>query len=307
MRKVRSAKEDFTEQDLPATRKQVFFDCYREQFSLVMRLGFVCVALVLPAVIAMMLKDNYIVSETAKLTEITSETLAPIYYAARMRYGIMSVLTFTLFFAIFAGLVRIIRQFVWREPVFWKEDFAAGLKNDSGRFALVAFFVAVLDYIIGLLDGSVLTYIFFGIFVGLILPVMIWTLLQTVYYKIGFFGSLKNGILYYLKTLPVTLLLVLVTVLPFWLITELVPIPLVKYLAIFLLGLVYIVPITMIWLLFANKYFDEILNKKQYPSIYRRGLRPLEEDTDEATPEEPEDPEQVQSEQESESVQEQKQ
>lgn len=278
MRKMKSSKEDFTEQDLPSTRRQVFADCYKEQFTVILRLGFLCLALFLPAVLVVIMKDNFIIGATADLAEITKETLSPIHYAARLKYGFMSVLAFTLFFTFFSGAMRIIRQLVWREPIFWKEDFWNGIRNDSGRFALISFLTATINYLIGLLDGSGVTYILYGIYAGLILPVMIWSLLQTVYYKVGFFMSIRNGVLYYLKTLPSTLLIILVTAFPFWIVIELIPLMLVKYIVLFVLALFYIVPITMVWLLFACRHFDEFLNKEQYPSVYRRGLRPQAEE-----------------------------
>ena len=277
MRKMKSSKEDFTEQDLPSTRRQVFADCYKEQFTVILRLGFLCLALFLPAVLVVIMKDNFIIGATADLAEITKETLSPIHYAARLKYGFMSVLAFTLFFTFFSGAMRIIRQLVWREPIFWKEDFGNGIRNDSGTFALISFLTATINYLIGLLDGSGVTYILYGIYAGLILPVMIWSLLQTVYYKVGFFMSIRNGVLYYLKTLPSTLLIILVTAFPFWIVIELIPLMLVKYIVLFVLALFYIVPITMVWLLFACRHFDEFLNKEQYPSVYRRGLRPQAE------------------------------
>ena len=277
MRKIKCSKEDVTEQDLPSTRRQVFADCYKEQFMVILRLGFLCLALILPAVLIVIMKDNFIIGATAELTEITQETLSPIYYAANLKYGFLSVLAFTLFFTLFSGAMRIIRQLVWRDPIFWKEDYISGMKNDSVRYAIISFLIAIINYLIGLLDGSVVTYILYGIFVGLILPVMIWSLLQTVYYKVGFFMGIRNSVLYYLKTLPLTLLMIIVTVLPFWIVTELIPINLVKYISLFVLALFYIIPIAMVWLLFACRYFDEFLNKEQYPSVYRKGLRPQTE------------------------------
>ena len=117
-----------------------------------------------------------------------------------------------------------------------------------------------------------------SIFVVIILPVTIWFLLQSIYYNLSVFASIKYAMLLYIKTLPVTLLLLVCTIVPFWLITNLISLLLVKYIVLIVLYLFYIVPLTMCWMLYASHIFDKYINKEHYPQIYRKGMRKIEEE-----------------------------
>ena len=113
----------------------------------------------------------------------------------------------------------------------------------------------------------------------LILPAAVWVLLQNVYYKVSISGSIRNGVLCYLRSLPATLLLLLLTALPPFLVLSFVPV-LVRYPLLLLLAVFWVVPMTMVWLLYASHLFDRTINRETYPEICRRGLRPLPPEPD---------------------------
>lgn len=163
------------------------------------------------------------------------------------------------------------------------DDFRRGFRSDAFRFALIALFTAAVRLFIGSLSGSVVTYLLFGVYLTLVLPVAAWTLLQNVYYKVSVFGGVRNGVLHYLRSLPVTLLLVLATALPLFAALTFVPI-VVRYPLLILFALFGIVPLAMMWLLYASHLFDRTINRETYPEIWRRGLRPLPPDTTSETP-----------------------
>ena len=97
------------------------------------------------------------------------------------------------------------------------------------------------------------------------------------------FGGVRNGVLHYLRSLPVTLLFVLVTVLPLFAALTFAPI-VVRYPLLILFALFGIVPLAMMWLLYASHLFDRTINRETYPGIRRRGLRPLPPDATSETP-----------------------
>lgn len=287
MKRIRCRREDYTEAELPRTRREVFRDLYREQFPMIFRIGLLSMVLLLPILLVLMMKDTYVLTEASKLGEaIAADTLRPILRVADMRYGLLMLVAVTLSAALFSSVVRVVRQFVWREPIFFSDDLKNGLRNDAGRFALVGFFLSLVSYLIELMDGSGVTYILYGIYIVLILPVMAWVLLQTVYYRIGVFAAIRNGLFHYLQTLPATLLLVAATAVPFLLVTLLAGNLIVKYVLLLLLGLFGIPPLTMAWLLYALHHFDRTINRLQYPQIWRRGLYTPEEDAVSAEDEE---------------------
>ena len=87
----------------------------------------------------------------------------------------------------------------------------------------------------------------------------------------------------FIGSLPVTLLFVLVTVLPLFAALTFAPI-VVRYPLLILFALFGIVPLAMMWLLYASHLFDRTINRETYPGTRRRGLHPLPPDTTSETP-----------------------
>lgn len=278
MKKLKHTLKDVTEADLPATRRAVFRECYREQFSVVFRLGLITLGGFLPCLFVLWLRDAY-------LSQAAGGDFAGALRAANIRYGLPLTLAVALFFLVVSGVARVLRQLLWREPVFFGDDFRRGFRCDALRFALVAWFTSLVRLLIGSLSGSAVTYILFGVYFTLVLPAAAWTLLQNVYYRVSLFGGIRNGVLHYLRALPMTLLLVAATALPLFALLTFAPI-VVRYPLLLLFALFGAVPLMMVWLLCASRLFDRTINRETYPEIYRRGLRPEPEteaaDTDNA-------------------------
>lgn len=165
---------------------------------------------------------------------------------------------------------------LWNEPIFFGDDFNKGFKSNSLRFGVTTFLLALINYALSMLTGSITAYVLIGVFLAIILPVSIWFMLQGIYYRLGILASIKNSFLMYLKTFPFTILLLACTVVPFWLVENLIAYMLVKYLVFIVLVVIYIIPLTMCWLLYALHIFDKYLNKEHYPQIYRKGMRKIE-------------------------------
>ena len=272
MKKMKCAAEDYTEADFPATRKEVFSECYREHFSLIFRLGLVCFLALIPVLITMLLRDIYIIGVVEGLAEKTDEKIAAVYYQADAVFGLFQIGANALFAALFAGVIQILRQLLWNEPVFFGDDFKKGIKSNSLRYFAVAFLLSLTNYALNMLSGSLVTYILSGVFIVMILPVSAWFSLQGIYYKSGVLESIKNAVLFYIKTLPVTILLLVCTTVPF-LLANSITLILAKCAVIIVLALLYIVPLAMCWMLYATHVFDKFVNKENYPEIYRKGMR----------------------------------
>lgn len=54
---------------------------------------------------------------------------------------------------------------------------------------------------------------------------------------------------------------------------NLMPLLMVKYLLFIALAIFYVVPLTMCWMLYASHIFDQYINEKHYPSMYRKGMK----------------------------------
>lgn len=281
-RKMKCTADDYTENDLPLTRKDVFYECYREHFRLIFNTWLLCLAFLIPVIIVSFMRDFYVISAVGQLTEQTAEKISAVVYQADAVYGLFQILAQTLFAVLFAGVVQLIRQLLWNEPIFFGDDLKRGLKSNSLRYGITVFILSVVNYAINVFTRSILNYILNGILVALILPVAIWFMLQGIYYNLGVLASIKNAILLYIKTAPVTILLLVCTIVPFWLVSNLINLVLVKYIVLIVLYLLYIVPLTMCWMLYASHIFDKYSNKEHYPEIYRKGMRKIEEEENES-------------------------
>ncbi len=266
MSRLKHSNKDYTEADLPTNRREVFRDCYREQFPVIFRAGLAAAGAFLPYVVVLLMRDGYLSAQVAE-----GVAYADAYRTANTKYGVLFALAIGLFFLFYAGVIRVLRQLTWREPIFFGEDYRNGFKFDAFRFALVGVFVGIVHTLVKSLSDSVVTYLLQGVYLTIVLPSFAWFILQNVYYKVDFLGGLRNGILHYLRSLPVTLLLLFLTFLPFISVTVFAP-TLVRYVGLILLAVFWTVPVTMVWLLYASHLFDITTNRENYPQIYRRGM-----------------------------------
>lgn len=273
MKKRKCAAEDYTEADFPATRKDVFCDSYREHFLLILRLGLLTLLLLLPAIIIICVRDIYILNVVGSLEDATTSDIDAVYYSANMLFGLFSVVAETLFAVLFAGVLQIVRQLLWNEPIFFGDDFKNGLKSNALRCGVLVFILALINYGCKMINVSWVNTLVYSIVLVVIIPVAIWIVLFGLYYKPGVFASIQNAVIMYFKTFPVTVLLLICTVVPFWAVIAFVPLLLVKYLVLIVLALFYIVPLVMCWVLYALHVFDIFINKENYPEIYRKGMR----------------------------------
>lgn len=276
MKKNKCAKRDFTYMDLPSTRRQMFFDCYKEQFSLIFRVGIVCFLLFIPIFVVWLMRDAYITNAFNSLEEQTSQNVMAVYLSTNMVFGLFEFFAFMLFFTLFSGVVQIVRQLCWGEPVFFREDFSKGIRENAGSFAIVGAVAFFLKYLIYLMLNSDYFYILLGFLLGVFVPIGIWILLQKLYYRLRWTQAIKNAVLYFINTFPVTLLLLACTIFPLWVAMSVVQLLIVRYLALVLMLVLGVVPMTMAWVLYACYTFDTWVNQKRYPEIYRKGLRPVD-------------------------------
>lgn len=274
MRKLKCSFQDYTEDDLPLTRKDVFFNCYKERFSVLLKLGLICLALIIPFVIVSLLKELYVTNALEALVDKTEENIASLYFGAELVFGSIKIVCYVIFAVFFAGITQILRQLFWDEPLFFGDDFKNGLKSNSLRFTVTVLILAIMNFLLNLYARNVLKYILNGIFVSVIFPVAVWYMLQGIYYKSKTLSAIKSAEILYIKNIPATLILVICTILPFWLVESFISLLIVRYAVLLVLALFYVVPLTMCWMLYACHTFDKLVNKEQNPEIYRKGMRP---------------------------------
>lgn len=227
----------------------------------------------LPMLAVLFGKDCYLADEYRSLEQPSQEKIVEIYQSAEALFGIFEMVAFVLFFFFFSGAIRVVRQLLWREPVFFKEDYKLGIADNKGSFLASSCVVSLFELLLRWQIPSPRIQVLEGILAVCIVPIGIWVLLLAVYYRLRFRAIIQNAVICYIRTLPVTLLLLAVTALPFLLVFRFQGLTAVKYLVLACLAFFYIIPVVMVWLLYASNIFDRYINQKQYPSIYRKGMR----------------------------------
>ncbi len=283
-KKMKSRASDYTENDFPLSRKDVFLEAYRERFSLLLRLGLLALVFAIPHLLLSFWRDYAVAATYAKATEQTAETYAKIATETSVVYGLGYLITLPLAAFLFAGILQVLRQLLWNVPVFLGDDWKQGVKENGWRLALSAFAFALLYYELNFIAGTYLEYAIRALVLLLFAPWALWLLSEHYYYELKFGESLKNAVLFYVRTVPFTLLFVFLAIIPFWACDRFLSYLGVKQLVEGVLLLFYLVPWAMAWLLYACHVFDRYINRDYYPEYYRKGMRKIEDSSTENRP-----------------------
>ena len=276
--KRKRAQFDYTEAYAPHTRKQVFFDCCKVRFLLRLELGLLCLLFLSPLLLLSFAEDT-------NLTVLLSgaEPDMGLYAATRVLFSLVKIPCFAVFGIGLSGIIRILRQLIWGEGIFFWEDFFLGIRQNWKVYAILFLLLGFANsgnVILTTASSQTPGYVFFAVCVMLVLPVSIWMLLQTCVYDMKFMDKFHNALQFYLLTFPKTLGLLILTLALLSL--SLIPVLLVKYIAIGIAVLFLAVPLCMVWLLFACSAFDKHINEKAYPELMNKGLAVRTEESEPA-------------------------
>lgn len=261
------------QEKLPETRKKAFFFYYRRNIKTFLKLAWRCAALLIPSIIALWIRESYFDSLLQSLSVVTEEGIQAVRNSTNAQFGIIDNIALIPFLVFLPGMLRVIRQVFWNEPLIFKWDYHKGIRQNAGRFLLAALPICVIDAFLKWVVPSTPTLVLRAVWLVLLLPICIWFLLQAVYYQLGIWTGFRNAVILYIRTWPVTLAFLAVTALPFYILSEVAYLQIYKYIALLTLGFVYVIPIATIWMLYASAVFDKYINKKNYPDFYRKGMQ----------------------------------
>ena len=272
------AGQDFRKENLPSNRKELFFDCIKQRFGLIMLLAFVLFLFALPLLLVSFSKDAYLVSIGLAFDkkEITQANYDQMYFMAINLGSLISIPCFLLFSVGLAGALRVIRQLVWQEGIFFKEDFFDGIKLNFKHYLIYGFIFGVCYYIsnistlIPLQNIEILKALPFIITFVIILPIILFAIVQSQIYSLTIKQEMKNGFFFLIKTFFTTFIATAFVAIP--LTFDLIPIFFLKMLAV-IIYVLFILPFIILGVfLYINSQLDKYLNKEHFPDIYRKGL-----------------------------------
>lgn len=270
--KQKVSRIDYSKAMLPRTRREQFLDCFKMNYSVLVKCGLLLLLFALPLIAFCIFMDFYYVSIMEHTTEAVEQTRLVFFYLYNI--GVV-VFCFPIVIAL-SGVIHILRNFIWGEGLFFKSDIIIGIKENTGKNALFllifGIFYLLSYFIYSMFRVPVVSYFPLVLFAFVLFPIFLWCLFLNNTYKSNFGSLFRNSAFFYVKSIGWSLLgaltlISLVTLL-------LIPLYFVwlKYIivAIFFLFVLPIIILTMI--LYTTSKFDEYINKENYSTYYLKGL-----------------------------------
>lgn len=284
------AEENYTMDMLPHTRKQVFWDIVKLHHRTLILCGLILFAFMIPLHLSAIAEYAYRASLSQNITEnsppeqLTEMLLSLISFGNTRR--LIDVPLWILFFIGLSGVARVIRQYAWEENVYFRYEFAEGIKSNWKQYSVLGLLVGILTFVCTYIynlstlsadKGSVYSYL--GVipsvlFSVLFIPPLLYSLVSVSVYKNTFRQNVRMGLVLYARQLWQTVLTVICCAVVF--IPQMIP----NFYCI-IIGRVLsslVLPFLMLgWWLFAYNGLDKSINPKFAPELIGRGTVPLSE------------------------------
>lgn len=271
MKKKESASE-FEAKDLPSTRKEQFFDISKHRFFLLFALGALFLLFSLPFLASLLYHDIFALSVSS--SDLSADDKETALFGAELLFSAAFVASLLIMGLGLGGIGKVLRRLLYDEPIFFKEDFFSGIKENAKQYLLLSLFVGLVwllsHWVSYLSNNYILKGAFYGINVALIYPPLFVAFFLSGVYSNPLSKNIVGGFSLYFKAFPSVFLCFL----SFYAMSFLqyVPILILKYALLVLLFLLY-TPFSLL-LSFCNcmRLFDEEINKDQFPESYKKGL-----------------------------------
>ena len=274
--------EEFSVNDLPLNRGRQFFDILKNDWKILVALGFLLLLFSIPYLTVGVLHWFIRANLPAQLLadDGTEETVYQALQLTEILYEVALVPCSLLLCIPLAGAARIFKRLAHAEGVLFKDDFFAGLKMNIGHFLLFMFFYCFLRFF------AQFTYIYvenipvvaplikgisMGILYVLFVPILLIMFTQDSLYKINVWMNFKNS---YQIAVREILKMIIFSIIIFG----------VYFIRYFNnpiietsidIGLILLSPLYLFALfLFTLSRFDKYINADYYPDVYKKGLRP---------------------------------
>ena len=277
-KKIKFAKRDFTECDLPHTRYEVFTDILKVRFDLIIKTGLILLASLIPLIIFSLTKNIYTFTLNDNLANkvIDADLYEQSFFSLNIIFGILQLLSLPIFAFGISGTLNIFKRLCFYDSIQFKEDFFKGVKANFRHtcitFMLVGilYFLSIFYTLMNRSNGNdfisvIFCYLPVVLGIVLVIPPLVMVLFQIPIYQNTYTQYLKNAMFFYGKTAFKTIGFLISLSIPF--------LPLLieniysMIISIILVGLI-VAPISMLVLtLYCNSIFDEYLNKESFKEI----------------------------------------
>lgn len=278
VKKTKKASKDYEKSMLPQTRREVFFDVVKLQWSKLLRLSLILLIAALPLLLIAVYEDTYVLT-VSEDPGIAQESIPAIIAPLHIYCALLSVPSLAIFFLGLSGVIRVVRQLAWEENVMVFQDFMIGLRQNwkqflpTGLLFGLGYTLAKVGWHSALATQAESVWvqgIVLGLLVFLVAPLVACCIVVIAVYNNSFGGNLKLAAFVYLKNPLKTVGAMLLAFGPsvaVWLIPhlQLHLIGCIPAMMVFTLGLLG-------WVLFAYDQLDKHYNAQQYPELVGRGI-----------------------------------
>lgn len=281
------SNKDFNVENLPRTRRMQFLDILNTRFLLLVLIGLITILSSLPLIALIAFRDIAIVNVSNAFLEekIDSETLVAQTNNLRIIYHLGLFVALPFIALALSGNLRVMRQLIWGEGVFYREDFKMGLKQNALCFILCSEIFAIfsfVQYLIRILIGGYIAPgISYGIELIAIFPLIMTYCYSHTIYTNTFVNSLKNSFIMTFKNLPEVFLFFILTYGVVFL--KYIENSLVKMIILVIL-LVFYIPLALLASFLSQMHiYDKDFNIRYHKDLYKRGLYISDKKIDEPT------------------------
>ena len=277
MKKQKFSSTDFGANNLPSTRKELFFDILKHKYKTLLLLGFVLFLFLLPQFISNYIFTNLInriLNDQSLIADgVLNDQGIAAYNSGIVIYGCCHLLTFFIFFVGLSGAIRIIKLLAFNEGILFWDDFWIGIKQNFKQFSILSLILSgslFLFNITRIIGNPILNGIIYGITFGLIIPFVFIAVVYSSVYSISTIKMLANSFALYIKNFVFLLLVPLFVLI--YLTIDLIPLLFIAYLvkAIFI---IFAAPILLIGLYLAIlNSFDKFINEISHKELLNKGL-----------------------------------
>lgn len=275
MKKV--SEKDFTIAQLPHNHVDVFKDVFKNHWRMLIVISLILFVALAPYIICHFLRDNYCLSIAIQASQgvIDEKEATRFTVNAHLLFSFFSALSALFFSVILGGVLRIYRQLIWQEPVFFKEDFILGIKNNFKSCFISGIIIGLMIIANKMMlftnFNIIVCYIPLAVFIAFLLNPILLSVCQSTFYTNKYRAFLKNSFLMYIKEAPSLILFSLVLISPVFL--EIIDsIIVLKYILIIVVTLFLFPLFILMYYINSSRIFDRFINYFYYPTIYRKGI-----------------------------------
>lgn len=280
--KRKVAAQDFNMNQLPKNRYESFWDCIKNRFNVILNSGFLLLLFSVPLLFVINFSNLLIYETNLALKEgyITSHDAAIRIFDISNWTNLLTILALMILAVGLSGVIRVYRQLIWQEGIFFWSDFIGGIKSDALHNVLIFMLVGCLNYLMQYTirfgyfntDSLALTFAISLSIAAFVVGVLIlfFFVFQTVLYQLSFIAKIKNAFLFLGKHALSNFIVLILMAAPWALLF--VPHQ-IFYLIISVVLFLLILPLEVLIIMeYCFHIFDLYINKEHYPTIYRKGM-----------------------------------